>query len=196
MLGCASLALGACGDDDSPVGAQRPEAQKVPVDESDLPRVDATRSGIPKRVKLTKPDLPPLPSWPKNLVIWDVSEGVGPTAQDGDQLTIEYLAVDDTGKALFTSWDHFAPLRFRFVMGTYATFTAFEDGIEGMRLGSRRKMLIPPQLSDQRGPLFYAIDLLEINRDGKCWMAPPRRSISPERLALMHGRCKGPVKVI
>jgi peptidylprolyl isomerase len=194
MLIGASLALGACGGD-SPTETNEPQSRVI-TKKGDRIRVDVTPPEIPKRVKLNRPDLEPPSSLPEDLVIQNLSEGAGPIAKSGDELTIEYHAIDDAGKVAYSSWDKTGPFQLHFMLGDGQYFAAFEEGIEGTRLGSRREMLFPARITEKLGLLFYAIDLLEIRRGEKCWMAPSLRPVRPERKARIHERCKSRVRVL
>jgi peptidylprolyl isomerase len=138
---CVSLALSACGGTN-----------------------DAASNPAANPEGLTKPKIQPPSTLPTELVIRDITEGEGPLAKAGDKVVVEYHAVDETGRVLYTSWDKQPPfgLRFRLRSGDY--FDAFEEGIEGMKVGGRRELLIPGKLTEILGPLFYVVDMLEIDR--------------------------------
>jgi hypothetical protein len=65
-------------------------------------------------------------------------------------------------KELYSYWDDEPPfqLRFKLLDGKY--FAAFEEGVEGMKLGAWRELLIPAKLIEKQGNLFYIVDVLEI----------------------------------
>jgi FKBP-type peptidyl-prolyl isomerase-like protein len=111
----------------------------------------------------TKPVIKPPDKLPKELVIRDRTEGTGPAARAGDKVAVEYFAVDETGRTAYSSWDDKGPAELRFRLGAGDYFDAFEEGIEGMKLGGRREVLMPAKSTVVLGPLFYVIDMLELN---------------------------------
>jgi peptidylprolyl isomerase len=147
---CAALAVAACDDDDS----------------SGDSATTTTAAG------LTKPDVkvpggPP----PKDLVIEEASEGSGATAQAGDVVTVQYVGVDyETGREFDASWDRGEP--FIFQLGAGQVIPGWDEGLEGMQVGARRELIIPPDLAYGRqgqppaiGPdatLVFVIDLLAV----------------------------------
>lgn len=135
---CAALALVACGGDESSNQSERPETRNP-----------------------TKPEVEPPPGPPpEELVIKDLEAGSGPGAEPGDRLTIHYVGVDKRGKELYTSWDGFGPLTFELGNNSY-NFQGLDEGLEGMKAGGRRELLIPSDLAFGE-PLFYVIDLLKV----------------------------------
>ncbi len=113
---------------------------------------------------LAAPDRPP----PKNLVVRDLIEGTGATAEPGDELTVEYVGIHYDGAPYTNSWKRSKPFRFRLGSGTYFVNPGWEKGIPGMRVGGRRELIVPPKLLQKGGAapgsrpsdaLIYAIDL-------------------------------------
>jgi len=108
---------------------------------------------------------------PKKLVIEDLEEGSGPAAKAGDEVTVQYVGVDyKTGSQFDASWDRGEP--FTFVLGNGEVISGWDQGIEGMKAGGRRELIIPPNLG--YGPqavgeiapnstLVFVVDLLAIN---------------------------------
>lgn len=180
-----SLALTACGGSgsDSSASAGKPEVVTLPSSGSAQPPS-----------KLTKPDIQPPSTLPTDLLIRDRIEGSGPVARPGDEAISEYVAVGETGKELYSSWDQSTPLQLNLKLGDNKYFPGLDLGIEGMKAGGRRELLIPasltksPETKDSE-PLFYVIDLLEINRNGRCWATQP---LSQAEYA---ARCRNRVRV-
>jgi len=85
-------------------------------------------------------------------------------------VTVQYVGVDyKTGKQFDASWDRGEP--FPFTLGNSEVIPGWEQGVEGMKVGGRRELIIPPQLaygSTGSPPLIapnetlvFVIDLLE-----------------------------------
>ena len=82
---------------------------------------------------------------PKSLEITDLKRGSGPAAKKGDEVTVQYVGVNyKTGKQFDASWDRGEP--FSFKLGEGLVIPGWEEGIEGMKAGGRRQLVIPPAL--------------------------------------------------
>ena len=112
------------------------------------------------------PDGPP----PADLQITDVTEGDGAEVQAGDTLTMQYVGVDyATGKEFDSSWDAGQP--FTFQLGSGEVIPGWDQGLEGMKVGGRRELVIPPDLAYGKAgqpptikpneTLVFVVDLLD-----------------------------------
>jgi peptidylprolyl isomerase len=161
----AVLALVACGDDgDDGDSAATPTAEQ-PAPETETDAADLTDTSV-------KPEVPkPSGSPPSTLQKEDIVKGKGPAAQNGDTVTMHYVGIAfSTGEQFDASWDRGVPLD-PFQLGTGAVIPGWDRGIVGMRVGGRRKLVIPPELaygpqgSGPIGPnetLIFVVDLLKI----------------------------------
>lgn len=83
---------------------------------------------------------------PKKLVTNDLEEGTGAAAKAGDEVTVQYVGVNfKSGKEFDASWDRGEP--FAFALGSGMVIPGWEEGIEGMKVGGRRELVIPPELA-------------------------------------------------
>jgi peptidylprolyl isomerase len=121
-----------------------------------------------KKPKVTVPDGAP----PKELVVKDLKKGTGKTAKAGDDLTMDYVGVSySTGKEFDSSFSAGQP--FNFTLGQGAVIAGWDEGIEGMKVGGRRELIIPPDKAygAQGSPpsikpnetLVFVVDLLAVN---------------------------------
>jgi FKBP-type peptidyl-prolyl cis-trans isomerase len=91
--------------------------------------------------KVKAPSGPP----PKKLVIRDLKKGKGPAAKAGDKVSVQYVGVNyKSGKQFDASWDRGEP--FSFTLGEGGVIPGWEEGVEGMKVGGRRELIIPPNL--------------------------------------------------
>ena len=108
---------------------------------------------------------------PDELVIRDIKVGSGAEAVAGTTVRVHYVGVAWSTKQQFdASWDRGKPLDFP--LGQGMVIPGWEQGVEGMKVGGRRELIIPPDLaygpSGQPpviGPnetLVFVIDLLEV----------------------------------
>jgi peptidylprolyl isomerase len=159
-LACAALAVAGCGDDSDSESAATPEPTAT---ETATP--EATPE--PTKPKVAKPKGKP----PKKLVVRDVREGTGPAAQPGQLVQVQYVGVGfENGEQFDASWDRGEP--FVFQLGAGQVIPGWDQGIAGMKVGGRRKLVIPPELAygaqgspPSIGPnetLVFVVDLLAV----------------------------------
>jgi peptidylprolyl isomerase len=108
---------------------------------------------------------------PAKLVVRDLVAGAGRVARPGDRLTVQYVGVlYENGKQFDASWDHGTPLGF--ILQAAQVIPGWDEGLEGMKVGGRRELIIPAKLAyGARGqpgippnsPLVFAIDLLRVS---------------------------------
>ena len=107
---------------------------------------------------------------PDELAIKDIEEGTGAAAKKGDSLTVQYVGVGTESKKEFESTWEGKP--YTFVLGGGEVLPGMEKGLEGMKAGGRRELVIPSKLaygaegvSPAIGPnetLIFVVDLLAV----------------------------------
>jgi peptidylprolyl isomerase len=108
---------------------------------------------------------------PAELVIEDVEVGDGPEATDGQQVEVHYVGVSwQTRKQFDASWDRGST--FSFDLGQGRVIKGWDQGVAGMKVGGRRRLVIPPKLAYGKqgagraiGPdetLVFVVDLLGV----------------------------------
>jgi peptidylprolyl isomerase len=92
----------------------------------------------------TKPEIDfPGEEPPADLVIEDIEVGDGAEATVGSTVSAHYVGVaHSTGEEFDASWNRGAPLDFR--LGVGMVIAGWDEGISGMRVGGRRRLVIPP----------------------------------------------------
>src|SRR6201992_823024 len=95
---------------------------------------------------ITKPEVDyPDGAPPKALEITDIWEGDGKVAAAGDTVEVHSVGVaSSTGEEFDASWNRGEPLRFR--LGVGEVIQGWDQGVQGMKVGGRRKLGIPPDL--------------------------------------------------
>jgi peptidylprolyl isomerase len=83
---------------------------------------------------------------PANLEIKDIWQGTGPEATAGDNVSVHYVGVSfSTGAEFDASWNRSTPLEF--TLGAGQVIPGWDQGVQGMRVGGRRQLVIPPHLA-------------------------------------------------
>jgi peptidylprolyl isomerase len=97
--------------------------------------------------EITKPDVdPPDGPPPADLEIIDVVEGEGQEATAGSTVQVHYVGVaHSTGEEFDASYNRDAPLEFR--LGVGQVIQGWDTGVQGMKVGGRRRLVIPPHLA-------------------------------------------------
>ncbi|MER5933104.1 FKBP-type peptidyl-prolyl cis-trans isomerase [Streptomyces sp. NPDC002054] len=97
--------------------------------------------------KLEKPEIDfPEGAAPKDLVIEDLWEGNGTEAKAGSRVSVHYVGVAfSTGEEFDASWNRGAPLQFQ--LGVGQVIAGWDQGVQGMKVGGRRKLTIPAHLA-------------------------------------------------
>jgi peptidylprolyl isomerase len=109
---------------------------------------------------------------PTELQATDITLGEGPEASAGDVVAVHYVGVShSTGAEFDASWNRGQPLRFP--LGQGHVIPGWDQGVAGMRVGGRRKLVIPPHLAyGDRGAggvikpgetLVFVVDLVGVN---------------------------------
>ncbi len=81
---------------------------------------------------------------PSGLQILDVVIGPGKEAKDGDIVTAHYTGTLTDGTKFDSSYDHGQP--FSFPLGGGMVIKGWDLGLVGMKVGGKRKLIIPPDL--------------------------------------------------
>jgi FKBP-type peptidyl-prolyl cis-trans isomerase FkpA len=84
------------------------------------------------------------PQSPAGLVIEDLAVGTGATAAAGKKVTVHYTGWLTNGKKFDSSKDRNDP--FVFSLGAGQVIRGWDQGVQGMQVGGKRKLTIPPDL--------------------------------------------------
>ena len=74
----------------------------------------------------------------------ELAVGRGEEARDGDKVSVHYSGWLTDGTKFDSSLDGDAP--FEFTLGAGMVIQGWDEGIKGMRVGGKRKLIIPPEL--------------------------------------------------
>ena len=81
-----------------------------------------------------------------DLQITDIWEGDGEVAKAGDTVKVHYVGVAySTGEEFDASWNRGDPLEFQ--LGAGRVIAGWDQGVQGMRVGGRRQLIIPPDMA-------------------------------------------------
>jgi FKBP-type peptidyl-prolyl cis-trans isomerase len=161
-LVAAALIAAGCGDDNSNSASQSStDTQAQTQTQTETQPAQPTVPDQPPKARKVKPspaeaDLQrkPRPSKgkgvsPGKLIAQDLIVGKGKKAAAGDLVSVQYVGVlFDDGKEFDASWKGKRagqPLQFQ--LGGGRVIPGWDQGVAGMRVGGRRKLIIPADLA-------------------------------------------------
>src|SRR5207247_1426611 len=106
---------------------------------------------------------------PSGLKITELKVGDGKEAKKGDVVVVHYTGWLKDGTKFDSSVDRKEPLPFE--LGTGAVIRGWDEGVAGMKVGGKRRLVIPPDLAyaNQRkgnippgSELTFEVELLSI----------------------------------
>jgi peptidylprolyl isomerase len=114
------------------------------------------------------PEGPP----PSELEVTDVLAGDGDEAAPGRTAVVHYVGVAySSGEEFDASWNRGEP--FAFPLGAGRVIAGWDQGVVGMKVGGRRRLVIPPELGyGDRGAgsaiapgetLIFVVDLIDVH---------------------------------
>jgi FKBP-type peptidyl-prolyl cis-trans isomerase FkpA len=85
-----------------------------------------------------------MPTTPSGLLYEELSVGSGAVAASGQYVTVHYTGWLTNGKKFDSSVDRGDP--FGFNLGKGQVIAGWDEGVQGMKVGGKRKLTIPPDL--------------------------------------------------
>lgn len=171
----AAFALAACGTQEEPsteAGSTPATSESADAGEThgkECAAADFTVEGeLDAAPKITVPDdCDP----PTELLIEDIEKGDGAAVKEGDTAEVHYfLAGFSDGEQLDASWDRGETFPVENV-GQAQVIQGWNDGLIGMTEGTRRLLVVPPELGYGASPghqleketLVFVIDLIKVS---------------------------------
>jgi peptidylprolyl isomerase len=115
--------------------------------------------------------VPPGEQPPSELVIEDIEVGTGAEATPGSKVEVHYVGHGWSTRQQFdASWDRGDT--FSFDLGAGQVIKGWDQGVTGMKVGGRRRIVIPPGMAYGKGgaggvigpneTLVFIVDLLAV----------------------------------
>lgn len=135
LLGiCLTVPLAACGDDEE--GGPTPTATPTEVEGSPTP----TEVGGGPPVVSGQPTFSE-----SGLQFVDIEVGTGDPCQPGQTVEVHYTGWLADGTKFDSSLDRGQP--FIFVVGGGQVIAGWDEGVAGMKVGGKRRLILPPELA-------------------------------------------------
>lgn len=131
----AALLFAACsGDSDA---AAEPDTTTIATDGAPVPIASTTFAPT------LEVDLAASTETPTGLYYRDITVGDGAVVEEGDSAAVYYaLNLPDGTKIEDTAVGH----PYTFIVGRSSVIQGWHEGVEGMRIGGKRQLIIPPTL--------------------------------------------------
>jgi peptidylprolyl isomerase len=179
LLAALVIALAGCGSDSSKESAADAAANRAQSEATEQPAASQPKPPVAEKVTPTAAEAslskkPKVPKGsgdaPTKLVVQDLISGSGAAVKDGDQVSVEYVGVlFKNGKEFDSSW---GKQPFTFPVGQSQVIPGWDQGLLGMRVGGRRKLIVPADLAygaqgsppgiGPNEPLIFDVDLKKI----------------------------------
>jgi len=117
----------------------------------------------------TGPSASAMASPTDKLVVTDEKVGTGAEAVAGKTVTVNYVGTLTDGTKFDSSYDHNQP--FSFTLGAGQVIKGWDQGVAGMKVGGKRKLVIPPDLGygaqgagsiPPNSTLVFEVELLDV----------------------------------
>jgi FKBP-type peptidyl-prolyl cis-trans isomerase len=111
------------------------------------------------------------PMTSNELQIEDIVVGEGKEATPGTLIVVHYTGTLLNGNKFDSSLDRGEP--FQFVLGAGSVIQGWDQGVAGMKVGGKRKLIIPPQLAygnqsvgaiPPNSTLVFEVELLDVQK--------------------------------
>lgn len=109
---------------------------------------------------------------PDGLISQDIVTGTGAEAKAGSSVTVNYVGALQDG-TIFDSTASHNNQPFNFTIGAGKVIPGWEEGVSGMKVGGKRRLIIPPSLAygaqgagngviPPNATLIFEIELLQV----------------------------------
>jgi FKBP-type peptidyl-prolyl cis-trans isomerase len=167
--------LVACGggDDDTAASAEASDATTeltCPIEASEVPAPEGATTDLSVKPEVQPGEGPA----PTELQYSDIVEGEGEVAETGDQVAVKYVgAFYETGEEFDSSWSRGEDETLPFGICRQGVVPGFAVGPTGMKVGGRRRIVIPSELAygaegspptiPPNSTLVFVVDLVEVS---------------------------------
>jgi FKBP-type peptidyl-prolyl cis-trans isomerase len=155
----------ACGSSSKAPGVE--QAPSGGATQASIPTTPKPPPALAKKPVVTVPNTPA----PTKLVTKDLVQGTGQAASQGKTVTVNYVGVlYKNGKEFDSSWSRNQP--FTTALSPGSVISGWVQGLNGMKVGGRRELIVPPSLGygkagspptiPPNSTLVFVVDLLSV----------------------------------
>jgi FKBP-type peptidyl-prolyl cis-trans isomerase len=109
---------------------------------------------------------------PGGAQYWDITVGTGAQASSGKTVKVNYTGWLTNGKKFDSSVDRGTP--FSFKLGAMQVIKGWDEGVNGMKVGGKRQLKIPPEMGygaqgaggviPPNATLIFDVELLDVSK--------------------------------
>ncbi|MDH3733283.1 MAG: FKBP-type peptidyl-prolyl cis-trans isomerase [Gemmatimonadota bacterium] len=156
--------------DDLPSADAEPAAEVAPAAAPDPREVVIDLRDVPWAVPL-EVNLDDMILQQSGLYVQVLAEGTGPRATPGDSMDVHYHLWLPNGQTVDASRSHSPPDPLPMVLGVTSLIDGWAQGVMGMRVGERRRLVLPHELGYGPGgrppippysPLLFEVELMSL----------------------------------
>lgn len=146
----APLAIACAGDAEEGAAGDAESAGEAPVilEDSAVPPPDGVITDLREMdfAPELAVDLDAMEETESGLFIQVLREGSGPPAGYGDEMGVHYTVWLPNGNRVDSSHEHDPPEPLDMILGSTSLIAGWVEGVTGMRMGERRKLVLPYNL--------------------------------------------------
>jgi peptidylprolyl isomerase len=139
LISICYLMIG-CPEEGVPKASTTGQATSTPVATSTAVTVPSSPTATPT----TTTNSGKVITTPSGLKYEDLKVGTGATPKTGQTVSVQYTGTLENGTKFDSSRDRGVP--FEFAIGTGQVIPGWDEGLSTMKVGGRRKLIIPPNL--------------------------------------------------
>lgn len=139
IIGATGALVSACSSSESTGGANAANGDKASAG-----GVTTTSNNTSGESNMTQPTETSGTTTPSGLKYEEIRVGNGPSPQQGQTVSVHYTGWLTNGKKFDSSVDRHEP--FEFNIGTGQVIRGWDEGVMSMKVGGKRKLVIPPSL--------------------------------------------------
>jgi peptidylprolyl isomerase len=145
ILRCAGLIsvcylMVGCPEEGVPKASTTAETTSTPVATSTAVTIPSSPTATPTTTTSSGKVI----TTPSGLKYEDLKVGTGATPKTGQTVSVQYTGTLENGTKFDSSRDRGVP--FEFAIGTGQVIPGWDEGLSTMKVGGRRKLIIPPNL--------------------------------------------------
>jgi peptidylprolyl isomerase len=176
-LSALALTAAGCGEDEEPASSAAGTATATTEETPTTPAETAPAEAASGKSEISTDleERPKIPARegapPAELQVNEIVEGKGQAVKAGDTVQVRYVGgFYESGEEFDASWNG-GKQTFDFPLGAGMVIPGWDQGLEGMKVGSRRELIIPADLgygSEGTGPippnatLVFVVDLVGV----------------------------------